>query len=113
MRFYPSKFGNILDLVIGRIQLDDLLIQLISVRNGRDGLAVPSDGGEQLFAISGWVVCVRSTIDSPDRLISTLVLFLFQLSVGVEQLRAGRGQDSVCVSFQTSPGDIRSRKYRQ
>ena len=77
MRFYPSKLDNILDLVIGRIQLDDLLIQLIGVRNGCDGLAVLSDGRKQLLAISGWVICVRSTIDDPHRLIGALVLFFF------------------------------------
>jgi len=77
MRFYPSKLGNILDLVIGRIQLDDLLIQLIGVRNGCDGLAMLSDCGKQLLAISGWVICVRSTIDGPHRLIGALVLFFF------------------------------------
>ena len=61
MRFYPPELGNILDLVIGRIQLDDLVVQLICVRDGGNGLAMLSDCGKQLLAISGWVVCVWST----------------------------------------------------
>ena len=111
MRFYPSKLGNILYFVIRRIQLDDLLIQLISIRDGLDGLAMLSDGGKQLFAICGWVVCVWATVDGPNRFIGAIVFFLLQLSVRVEQLRAGRRQDSFCVSFQASPGDICSRQY--